>query len=71
MRWTKKEKPVHGNERLVTRFAFIPTLMSDCETIVWLERYLCRQWYDGDTELWLTGEREVKPYRKPHLGCGM
>ena len=38
MRWNNK-KYKEGDTRLVERFAWVPTLISGTDTVVWLEKY--------------------------------
>lgn len=48
MKWKKKARPRNGSYKVVTRFAWLPTLCFNLE-YVWLERYtgvMCRA-YDG------------------------
>ncbi len=43
MHWRRKSEPgpefPHGTTRIISRFAWLPTTMSDNVTVVWLERY--------------------------------
>ena len=44
MRWNLKKFEL-GTKRTVKRFAFLPTRLSDTNTVVWLEHYYEEQEY--------------------------
>jgi len=47
MHWRRKPEPgpklPYGSVRIILRFAWLPTTMSDKVTVVWLERYGVKQ----------------------------
>lgn len=58
MKWKNEPYPRCGDERIITRFAYLPERL-DNEYTVWLESYKCKQvyqvWYDDSG--WSTYEK--------------
>ena len=61
MRWNFRKFEL-GTKRTVKRFAFLPTRLSNSDTVVWLEFYhedreYCYYVYDGKPYAWFTRRR--------------
>lgn len=76
-----KPKPSLGDKRVITRFAWLSTVMSDKQTVVWLESYRVYQEYQLRTQTyhmpggitmrdnftdWVDVKLEAQPKVVPH-----
>lgn len=69
MRW-KATGPLVGETRVITRFAWWPTILDEgFGVVVWLERYAVHQTYDSyraEWPRWVTQHRTVRADNGPY-----